>query len=217
MKFGIANNKTGHVICDPIQYDRSRFADVLQRYGGNAHGLPDELTSFIRCGRLAILPAAEIGSQSPNEYAYHGHLSNWVVVGEQLQRSTEWHLLPDDQIRQNMAEAVAGIRWQKETGGITLANGVTVKTDRESQGTIFNGYSSLKNGLVASSMWKFAGEWAEVTLPDVEPIAQAVSRHVQACFSAEKAVSDLIDNAEDTDALLAIDLQHEFSQAFNND
>lgn len=216
MKHGIIS-KSGRIICDPIPYSADRFADIITRHGGNPAAIPKTTpTEPVDCGPLQILPSEEIRTPAPNKHAYQQRFTAWAVVGDKLQRETEWHLLPDDQIRLNLIEAIAAIRWEKETGGITLTNGISVKTDRESQGTIFNGYSSLKNGLVASSMWKFAGEWVEVTLPDIEPIAQAVSRHVRACFSAEKAVSDLIDKATDTNALLAIDLQHEFTQALSN-
>jgi len=150
-------------------------------------------------------------------------LDNGLVIGVDGYVRHEYQLVAKSveeidgtELKESLIDALAEIRWQHETGGITLTNGISVKTDRESQSAIFNGYNTLKNGLLSSSPWKFKGQWVDVTLEDIEPIAQAVSRHVKACFSAEKAVSDLIDKATDTDALLAIDLQHEFTQALNN-
>jgi len=216
MKHGITS-KAGRIICDPIPYSADRFRDIITRHGGNPAAVPDKAPLVpVNCGPLQILPSAENQTPAPNQHGYQSRFTQWAIVSDTLQRSTTWHLLPDDQIRENLQDAIADIRWQKETAGITLPNGIKVKTDRESQGTIFNGYNSLKSGLLQSSKWKFSGQWVTVTLTDIEPIAQAVSQHVSACFDAEEAVSTQIDNAADTDALLAIDLQHEFTQALSN-
>lgn len=89
--------------------------------------------------------------------------------------------------------ALAALRFQKETAGI-LINGAKVKTDRESQGALTGAYTSLKNGLLTGIDWKAeGGVWVSLTLAQVEPLAQAVAAHVQACFSTEKAHAQAIE------------------------
>ena len=51
---------------------------------------------------------------------------------------------------------LADHRWKKETAGFTFPDGVTVRTDRESQSQIANAYSTLKNGLIPSTRFKAA-------------------------------------------------------------
>ena len=87
-----------------------------------------------------------------------------------------------EQIRELKKAMVANIRFQKETGGIVIA-GKTVKTDRESQAQLNAAYTALKNGFVANVNWKT--DFVALTLEDIEPIAQAVSQHVQNCFTKE--------------------------------
>ena len=83
--------------------------------------------------------------------------------------------------------ALAGLRYQKETAGVAVS-GATVKTDRHSQSALTGAYTTLKNGLLPGIDWKAAGGvWVSLTLAQVEPMAQAVAAHVQACFSNEKA------------------------------
>lgn len=86
---------------------------------------------------------------------------------------------------------LADLRFRKETAGIVVG-GVGIKTDRESQALISGAYSSLKNGLLTSIDWKGATGWVTVTLAQLEPIAQAVANHVQACFTRERQHNDAI-------------------------
>ncbi|MBB1485922.1 DUF4376 domain-containing protein [Oceanospirillum sediminis] len=216
MKYGIIQSKT--IICDPVNYSAEYFRDIITRHGGLPDNVPDLApVAPVECGPLRILPGVEILTQPPHLQAYQKQLSAWTIDNNQMVREAVWQILPDDQIRQNLKQALADIRKQHETGGITLAGGIQIRTDRESQAQLSGAYNSLKNGLINSTRWKSDTRFITVTLAELQPIAQAVAVHVSQSFSAEKAVSDLIDNAADTDALLAIDLQHEFSQAFNND
>ena len=96
--------------------------------------------------------------------------------------------------KEELKKTVTDRRYSVETGGITLPNGVKIKTDRESQAQLSSAYSSLKNGLITDTQWKGDnGEWVLVTLTEIEPIAQAVAAHVRACFAAEKQHFESID------------------------
>ena len=95
MKFGIVHID-GHILCDPIEYDRERFAGILNRRGMPTHNLPhNEPTEVIKCGDLRILPSADVISEPPDVLAYSGKLQPWTVVDNVIQRGIDW--LPVDQ------------------------------------------------------------------------------------------------------------------------
>ena len=79
---------------------------------------------------------------------------------------------------------LASARYTEEVGGIVVG-GVTIATDRESQSMLTGAYVSLKQGLMQSVNWKGDDGWVTATLTEIEPIAQAVGQHIQACFTKE--------------------------------
>ena len=115
-----------------------------------------------------------------------------------------------NEIQQDLRAELAAYRYQIETQGIEVG-GARIKTDRESQATVGNAYTSLKNGLIPSTQWKAENGWSSVTLAELEPIAQAVSRHVSSCFGAERAVDLMIDELTVETAEL-FDIYSEFDQ-----
>lgn len=87
---------------------------------------------------------------------------------------------------------LADARWQYETGGV-MVGGALIKTDRESQGTISGAYTTLKDGLVPTIDWKAGnGQWVQITLAEITPIAQAVAVHVQGAFTLERQLSEQV-------------------------
>lgn len=57
--------------------------------------------------------------------------------------------------------ALADYRWQRETGGLTLADGSRVLTTREAQSQISNAVQSISSGLITDPVtWKLASGWA---------------------------------------------------------
>jgi hypothetical protein len=55
--------------------------------------------------------------------------------------------------------------------------------------------------------WKAADGWAQLDATAITAIATAVSDHVQACFSREKALTLLIEATTTIEELEAIDLE----------
>lgn len=96
---------------------------------------------------------------------------------------------------------LAAWRYGRETSGVVVA-GTKIKTDRESQAAITSAYITLSQGLTTSIDWKAeGGVWVTLTLAEIEPIAQAVAFHIQACFTAERLLASQIKLAT-TDAEL---------------
>lgn len=108
---------------------------------------------------------------------------------------------PADVFADKLAQ-LAALRYEKETAGITIA-GATIKTDRESQATVASAYTSMKNGLLAQVDWKAANGWVTITLAQLEPIAQAVAAHVQACFSRERELTNTLQAIVDNPVVVA--------------
>lgn len=90
------------------------------------------------------------------------------------------------QAKADIKNQVTSLRWQIETGGITLPSGKKIGTDKIDQSAIANALTTLREGFVNTIDWKEADGWATITINELLPIAQAVAIHVQTCFTVEK-------------------------------
>ena len=106
--------------------------------------------------------------------------------------------------RQKMAELSAA-RFRLETGGITLPGGVRIATDRDSQGMLSGALITVQRKPAALIDWKGEDGWSQINKAAIEAIADAVSTHVQACFSAERAQSEALAALTEFDAVVAFD------------
>ena len=111
----------------------------------------------------------------------------------------------------DLSADLAAYRYEQEVGGVSLPNGMEVRTDRETRASITEAVNALEAGLmIAPIPWKLATGWADLTHNDLKGIAAAVAAHVQACFAAERAVQVQIDAAGD---LTAFDVPAAFTAA----
>jgi hypothetical protein len=102
--------------------------------------------------------------------------------------------------RSALVAALAEIRWKAETGGVTLPDGTALPTDEVSARKLTSAVTSLQNGMVTAPVaWKFPGGWQDLTQAQVEAAAAAVAQHVQACFSAERAVHQQVASLSDAE------------------
>ncbi|MEC9304229.1 MAG: DUF4376 domain-containing protein [Pseudomonadota bacterium] len=122
----------------------------------------------------------------------------------------EWAKLTE-QRRAVRLQDLADHRWRIETGGVTLPNGARILTDRESQAQVNSAYTTLRDGFITTADFKGENGWVLITLAEITPIAKAVARHVQPCFTAERRVGEKINAAEDAEALHAINIAAEFA------
>jgi hypothetical protein len=122
----------------------------------------------------------------------------------------EWEYLTK-QRREIRLQELADHRWRIETGGVTLPGGGRILTDRESQAQVNSAYTTLREDFITTADFKGENGWVLITLAEITPIAKAVARHVQPCFTAERRVSEKINAAEDAEALHAIDIASEFA------
>jgi hypothetical protein len=103
-------------------------------------------------------------------------------------------------------EYLSDLRWRRETGGLTLPDGRTIRTTRESQSQIVGAVTSLSMGLMAEPIeWKLESGWVHLSAAQITGIAALVSRHVAACFGAERAVAEQLDADAATEIEAAFD------------
>lgn len=98
---------------------------------------------------------------------------------------------------------VAHARWAAETGGMVL-QGMTIRTDRESQSLITGAALKAIQDAEYSCSWKTDGGFVQLSAPQVLAIADAVRAHVQACFDHERALLAIIDAAGTLEDLEAV-------------
>ena len=98
---------------------------------------------------------------------------------------------------------IAQARYNAEIAGVTI-NGVSIKTDRESQGLITGAALQALQDNTYTCRWKGVGGFVELTAPQILAIADAVRAHVQACFDREAELLPLIEAATTEAELNAI-------------
>ena len=107
-----------------------------------------------------------------------------------------------DDAKRQLRERASALRWQHETGGIDIG-GVRVLTGTEDQNRI----ASALIGAPATLDFKAESGWVTLTLAELQGIAAAITAHVQACFTAERAHHDAIDALETLEAAQAYDVE----------
>ena len=133
--------------------------------------------------------AAEYGTPLDE---YESLLAEWVA-------SYEPPVVTPEQKRASLISAVTALRWEKETGGLTLTNGVTIGTRTDDQNRITAVIANAQLAGVETVDFKAASGWVTLTLADVQAIAAAIALHVQAGFSAERAHHEAIAKLDDAE------------------
>lgn len=110
-----------------------------------------------------------------------------------------------EEAKQYLTKAVNDKRKQVEQGGVNF-NGSRIDTDKDSQGKI-NGAVSLAQldpELVID--FKGAEGWVKLAAPEMIAVGMAVARHIQACFTKERELNELIEQADSHAALEKLDI-----------
>jgi hypothetical protein len=97
-------------------------------------------------------------------------------------------------------------RFEVETAGLTLPNGVAVNTATADQARITSVLVSARLANVEVIDFKAETGWVTMTLTELEAIARTIALHVQACFTAERAHHLAIAALTNVEAAVAYDL-----------
>ena len=100
-----------------------------------------------------------------------------------------------EDLRNRKYREIAQARYNAEIAGVTI-NGVSIKTDRESQGLITGAALKAMQDNTYTCRWKGIDGFVELTAPQIIAIADAVRQHVQSCFDHEAELLPLIESAE---------------------
>lgn len=117
-------------------------------------------------------------------------------------------------VKSDMRQALAEYRFDFETAGLVMSDGLRVMTDRESQSQLSTTYHDLKNGLIPDTDWKADNAWQLVSSEEIEPIARAVAAHRRGCFRGERQIRELIDAAATVEELEAINIALQFGAVY---
>lgn len=95
-------------------------------------------------------------------------------------------------LREARKVEVAARRKQAETAGITV-NGVPVPTDEDTQAKVTGAITLMENDPTLTTIdWK-AGSWLTLDMATLKAIGTAIGRHVESCFSNERAHAEALD------------------------
>lgn len=136
-----------------------------------------------------IIKCVETGTFIPRGHRLWNEYEAWLAAGNTIGVPEDTRTLAD--IKLDLLSESTALRWEKETGGIELG-GVRVGTALEDQNRISGVLSAISLGGLDSVDFKAASGWVRLTAAQLQEIAQAISGHVQACFSAERAHHEAI-------------------------
>lgn len=110
--------------------------------------------------------------------------------------------------REARLQAIRARRWLAEIGGTTV-NGIPIRTDEGSQNKISGAIALFDKDptLAVIDFEAQPNQWVALDAATMTAIGVAVGRHIQACFSRAKQLSDLAIAAIDAAALDAIDIE----------
>lgn len=103
------------------------------------------------------------------------------------------------EFRKELKKQVTAKRWEIETGGINLPNGVSIDTSTNSQDRITSVIVNAEIAGIDIVDFKADNGWVTMNLSDVKSIATVIAYHVQACFSSERIHHEAIDTLPDSE------------------
>jgi hypothetical protein len=137
--------------------------------------------------------------------------SDTAKIGDIYDATTSTFATPAPSLSEAKATLLAAVtekRWQIENGGVAFG-GATIRTDDKSQGKITSAVALFDNDPTLTLIdWEAQpGVWVTVDAATMKVIGKTAGRHVQACFSHARVLSEQINLAVDVAALAAIDIE----------
>lgn len=124
----------------------------------------------------------DLSEGTPVKIGEHYH-QNWIATNLNLSENEQRDRL--SMFKEETIAKLAAYRFELEVGGISV-NGVTVKTDRESQAQLASALLTINEGFANSINWKSANGWVNLDKKSIQQISKIVAQHVQGCFNVEQ-------------------------------
>ncbi len=182
-----------------MQYYDAANKTILSENDLSRRGLTDAVLHA-----LGIFPIRDIMPEFDGRY-YQPVPGEVAEEGGEYVRRHTVQPLPLAFVRAAKKEDVTALRWQRETGGITI-NGVSVLTGIDDQNRIATAIQGMEMSGLTQVDFKAASGWTVLTLAEIKAVAAAISHYVQACFSCEKDLHAIVVGMEDAAAVIALDI-----------
>lgn len=182
-EFTVYNTRTGQVRCTGTQAT-VEWCLAQARPGESVHLGLIPLDMYIHDGAPVTMPPR------PSEH----HVFDWDTHA--------WHdprTLAD--LQATLKADVAEQRWTLETGGMTLASGVRLKTGREDRAAFAFALADTEAGGLQTLDLKTESGFITLTLEEARAVYSAIAQHVWRCFRAERAALEFIDAITDRGAV----------------
>ena len=127
---------------------------------------------------------------------------NWIVTPVALSAQQVDERIAAAKVA--LCDALSTFRFNLEVGGISV-DGVTVKTDRESQAQLTAALLTLNEGFAPSINWKSASGWINLNKAQLQQISKIVAQHVQGCFNVEQMHYSAIQKLASAEEVAAYD------------
>lgn len=105
-------------------------------------------------------------------------------------------------LRASLKAEIARRRWELEVAGLRMTDGLRVGTSREDRAALAAAIVDMAQASIEEVDFKMPSGFRRMTREDLQAAANAVTLHVQNCFSAEAAHEKLIDAITERNALL---------------
>lgn len=126
-----------------------------------------------------------------------GHVDPFGNYTERDMTAEELDSTPRADKRADLKAAITAKRWEVETGGVTLPNGVRIGTGEKDKARITETLAGMPDAGITEVDFKADSGWATLSFDELTGIRALIAVHVQQCFSAERAHHEAIDALPD--------------------
>lgn len=125
-----------------------------------------------------LMPIVEVGNAEVWLIGADGPFSGGAILAEPSTLEEK---------REALVARATAKRWAMETGGLTLPDGTHVFTAKADQDRITSILVNATSAGIEVIDFKAESGWVRLDVEALRQIAARIARHVQACFSAERA------------------------------
>lgn len=208
--------RNGKTLAGPMLFDAGRVRDLIMRQGGDYRLVPNNLSTMVVIGSLAILPVLEDMPELTFAQTYGRPVrseNDGVVI-----YSYPVGLRPEDEVRQLLQARLNKVHEAYEAGrfeyqGVMLAKDIEARVN--SLGVLKEFELEQRDHCVWRGKAKEEGGNARVQVSGIDEmkmLAGAIGRASAIGFDAKSAIEDMLAAAEAED-LAALDVEAEFAAA----
>lgn len=196
------HNNGNFVILGPIEWKPRYISDVLSdEFDENITVTKEDALNVpydIIPGVTARKCECVYEDINPKIHRHEGPFWVYDDANTEIQAVATWENrdIPIDQVKSDLKNKVADLRWKKEAKGVTLTiqgTEVWCDTSRGNRDIFLQKYSIMPDNTTIN--WKFLNNvWLELAKTELGTIVMEGSTYIQSCFNWEAERSAVIDN-----------------------